>query len=84
MSQKSVLIAALGGTLDENEPAIINASGSGIQHSAAPAPEQRTIRLPVELIDQVMSGVSEMVLARNDLARRMLALGSETGLEAPF
>src|SRR6187431_1163358 len=48
-----VLIAALGGTLDENEPVIINASGGGIQHSAAPAPEQRTIRLPVELIDQV-------------------------------
>jgi len=31
-----------------------------------------------------MSGVSEMVLARNDIARRILAGGTETGIEAPF
>src|SRR6478735_7701452 len=78
-----VLIAALAGTLDENDQAFAN-MGHGAQRSATPAAEQRTIRLPVELIDQVMSGVSEMVLARNDLARRMLSLGSDTGLEAPF
>jgi two-component system chemotaxis sensor kinase CheA len=78
-----VLIAALAGALEENDQAIANIGG-GIQRSAAPAAEQRTIRLPVELIDQVMSGVSEMVLARNDLARRMQGLGSDTGLEAPF
>jgi two-component system chemotaxis sensor kinase CheA len=79
-----VLIAALSGALDESDQAIANMGGAGVQRSAAPAAEQRTIRLPVELIDQVMSGVSEMVLARNDLARRMLGLGSDTGLEAPF
>src|SRR6478752_7568122 len=78
-----VLIAALAGTLDENDQAFAN-MGHGPQRSAAPAAEQRTIRLPVELIDQVMSGVSEMVLARNDLARRMQILGTDTGLEAPF
>jgi two-component system chemotaxis sensor kinase CheA len=78
-----VLIAALAGTLDENDQAFANI-GHGALRSATPAAEQRTIRLPVELIDQVMSGVSEMVLARNDLARRMLSLGSDTGLEAPF
>ena len=77
-----VLIAALAGTLDEGEQA--TAQIGGVQRSAAPAAEQRTIRLPVELIDQVMSGVSEMVLARNDLARRMQGLGTDTGLEAPF
>jgi two-component system, chemotaxis family, sensor kinase CheA len=76
------LIAALAGTLDENEQAIAQIGGA--PRSAAPVAEQRTIRLPVELIDQVMSGVSEMVLARNDLARRMLVLGTDTGLEAPF
>ena len=31
----------------------------------------RTIRLSVELLDRVMSGVSDMVLARNELARRL-------------
>ncbi|HYD24759.1 MAG TPA: chemotaxis protein CheW [Croceibacterium sp.] len=74
------LIAALNGELHDAETPI--ASG-GVQPSFSTA-EQRTIRLPVELIDQVMSGVSEMVLARNDLARRMQVLGSDTGLEAPF
>jgi two-component system chemotaxis sensor kinase CheA len=45
---------------------------------------QRSIRLPVELLDRVMSGVSDMVVARNDLARRLHAMNGETGLEAPF
>lgn len=31
--------------------------------------QQRSIRLPVELLDRVMSGVSDMALARNELAR---------------
>ncbi|HEU4649831.1 MAG TPA: chemotaxis protein CheW, partial [Croceibacterium sp.] len=79
-----VLIAALSGALEEADQAIANIGAGGVPRSAAPAAEQRTIRLPVELIDQVMSGVSEMVLARNDLARRMQGLGSDTGLEAPF
>jgi two-component system chemotaxis sensor kinase CheA len=78
-----VLIAALSGALEEADQALATIGG-GVQRSVAPAAEQRTIRLPVELIDQVMSGVSEMVLARNDLARRMQGLGSDTGLEAPF
>src|SRR6187399_157207 len=76
------LIAALAGALDEGEQTIVQIGAA--PRSATPAAEQRTIRLPVELIDQVMSGVSEMVLARNDLARRMQSLGAETGLEAPF
>jgi two-component system chemotaxis sensor kinase CheA len=75
-----VLIAALNGEIDDAEIPL----STGGARSSFSAAEQRTIRLPVELIDQVMSGVSEMVLARNDLARRMQVLGSETGLEAPF
>ena len=76
------LIAALKG---EAEPADAPASMPAGSAPVSPATaEQRTIRLPVELIDQVMSGVSEMVLARNDLARRMQAMGGDCGLEAPF
>ena len=75
------LIAALRGEGSDAEVPFAPAGGAQV---AASATEQRTIRLPVELIDQVMSGVSEMVLARNDLARRMQAMGGETGLEAPF
>ena len=77
-----LLIAALAGELDEHGSPVVNITGAAF--TASTASEQRTIRLPVELIDQVMSGVSEMVLARNDIARRMLAMGNETGLEAPF
>ena len=76
------LIAALGGASIEGElPVFQVAAGPQASSSAA---EQRTIRLPVELIDQVMSGVSEMVLARNDLARRIQLIGSDTGLDATF
>jgi len=77
-----LLIAALNGTADEAELQLVQAVG-GVTASASAA-EQRTIRLPVELIDQVMSGVSEMVLARNDIARRIQQGGAETGIEAPF
>ncbi len=75
------LIAALAGTGDDIE-APLAPSPSG--PSASSVAEQRTIRLPVELIDQVMSGVSEMVLARNDIARRLEAAGGDTGIDAPF
>src|SRR5690554_1057316 len=60
-SNHDILIAALKGELDEAEISLAISSGSRSPVSVA---EQRTIRLPVELIDQVMSGVSEMVLAR--------------------
>src|SRR5207253_743037 len=43
---------------------IAHGEGKG---SSAP----RTIRLSVELLDRVMSTVSDMVLARNELARRL-------------
>ncbi len=52
---------------------------------AAPAPTgQRTIRLPVELLDRVMSGVSDMVLARNDLAHRLRQAGNQPTIDGPF
>ncbi len=45
---------------------------------------QRSIRLPVELLDEVMKGVSDMVLARNDLARRLREAGEQPTIDAPF
>ena len=69
------------------------ANGAPQQDSAAPAASARaarqaatprTIRLPVDLLDRVMSGVSDMAVARNDLARRLAQADSETGLEGPF
>ncbi len=67
--------AALLGSNDEpNAP----------QRRADPAAAQRTIRLPVELLDRVMSGVSDMVLARNDLAHRLRQAGNQPTIDGPF
>ncbi len=49
---------------------------------AATAP--RTIRLSVELLDRVMSGVSDMVLARNELARRLRETDSDVTVDGAF
>ncbi|MBI1404450.1 MAG: chemotaxis protein CheA [Porphyrobacter sp.] len=51
---------------------------------AEAAAAQRTIRLPVELLDRVMSGVSDMVLARNDLAHRLRQAGNQPTIDGPF
>ncbi len=45
---------------------------------------QRSIRLPVDLLDRVMSGVSDMVLARNDLAHRLRVAGNQPTIDGPF
>ncbi|AUX70674.1 chemotaxis protein CheA [Porphyrobacter sp. HT-58-2] len=55
-------------------------SDPAAQHASG----QRTIRLPVELLDRVMSGVSDMVLARNDLAHRLRQAGNQPTIDGPF
>ncbi|MBB6122320.1 chemotaxis protein CheA [Sphingobium subterraneum] len=49
-----------------------------------PSATARTIRLPLTLIDQLMNGVSDMVLARNELARRLRERESDPELEMVF
>ena len=51
-----------------------------IKTSIAP----RTIRLSVELLDRVMSGVSDMVLARNELARRLRESSGDVTVDGAF
>jgi len=66
-SGEELLIAALQG---EAAPAV---------QAQASAPAQRaptrSVRLTVELLDRMMSGMSDMVLARNELARRLRETG---------
>lgn len=57
---------------------------SEAQRAHGPSATPRSIRLPVELLDRVMSGVSDMVLARNDLARRLRSSGAEPTIDGPF
>jgi two-component system chemotaxis sensor kinase CheA len=60
------LIAALQGRGEAEE-----------RHAAAPSRAPvRSIRLPVELLDKMMNGVSDLVLARNELARRLRESGA--------
>ena len=44
----------------------------------------RSIRLPVELLDRMMAGVSDMVLARNELSRLLRAAGSNSATDVAF
>ncbi len=44
----------------------------------------RTIRLSVELLDRLMSGVSDMVLARNELARRLREAPGDVAVDGAF
>jgi two-component system chemotaxis sensor kinase CheA len=77
----------------EDDSALVDAlsaeqSGQAVETEAAPAnaaarPSSRTIRLPVELLDRMMSGVSDLVLARNELARRIRA-GGDSEMMAAF
>jgi two-component system, chemotaxis family, sensor kinase CheA len=74
------LIAALG--REEAPPSL--------QPEAAPAPEiearktVRSIRLSVDLLDRMMNGVSDAVLARNELARRLRDAPRDVAVEAAF
>ncbi len=78
------LIASLSESAEEShrDPETAGDPQSSRARRQAAAP--RTIRLPLDLLDRVMSGVSDMAVARNDLARRLTQAGGETGLEGPF
>ncbi len=79
-----VLIAALEPDTPDAGESIAVQSVAAQAPSTASSATPRTIRLPVELLDRVMSGVSDMVLARNDLARRLREAGAEPTLDGPF
>ncbi|MFN3944009.1 MAG: chemotaxis protein CheA [Allosphingosinicella sp.] len=73
------LIAALsrdGAPLDEPRSA-----AAAPQGAARPI---RTVRLPVELLDRIMNGVSDAVLARNELARRLREAPAGAAVDEAF
>ena len=73
--------------LEEETEQVTSAGDEGAAGAAkkAEAPAaQRSIRLPVDLLDRVMSGVSDMVLARNDLAHRLRQAGTQPTIDGPF
>src|SRR6476469_1225907 len=77
----SALIHALEpGAEGPAAPAAAAVVDGTIRASAAP----RTIRLSVELLDRVMSTVSDMVLARNELARRLRESEADVAVDGAF
>ncbi|MBD3730238.1 MAG: chemotaxis protein CheA [Sphingomonadales bacterium] len=69
---------------DGGESAALHAQAASERKTGSKSDGPRSIRLPVELLDRVMSGVSDMVLARNELARRMREYGVEPTIDGPF
>ena len=65
------------------EPGAAAAPSTDVAHKGAIA-APRTIRLSVELLDRVMSGVSDMVLARNELARRLRESTGDVTVDGAF
>jgi len=77
----SALIDALApGAEGAAVPAAVALAEGGGRAASAP----RTIRLSVELLDRVMSTVSDMVLARNELARRLREAPTEVAVDGAF
>jgi two-component system chemotaxis sensor kinase CheA len=74
----SALIEALSAEAPAEAPEL---EGAPASHAARAS--SRTIRLPVDLLDRMMSGVSDLVLARNELARRIRESGGAE-MEAAF
>ncbi len=71
---------AAGGPLDDSDDEALILALSQVEEPTPVAPRRtataarvapRSIRLNVDLLDRMMSGMSDMVLARNELARRL-------------
>jgi two-component system chemotaxis sensor kinase CheA len=75
----SALIEALAPGAEGPAAPVVAIEGHG-RATAAP----RTIRLSIELLDRVMSTVSDMVLARNELARRLRESASDVPVDGAF
>lgn len=83
-----LLIGALSarddkGSAPEEGPAASPVAGQPVRQGGAQA-VPRTIRLPLSLIDQLMNGVSDMVLARNELSRQLRERSGDPELESAF
>lgn len=76
-SDDNLLIAALA---EEARPAIASTAHAATTKRAP----TRSIRVPLDLLDQMMSGVSDMVLARNELSRQLRGVAIDPSIEGAF
>ena len=76
------LIGAL--SVKDEEQGAIEAAPIAVARSNGGQSGPRTIRLPLSLIDQLMNGVSDMVLARNELSRKLRERTADPELDNVF
>jgi two-component system, chemotaxis family, sensor kinase CheA len=69
---------------DDNLIARIDAVDPVTTTETAPIAKARAIRVSVDLLEAAMTQVSDLVLARNELARRLRDVDSDTGVSAAF
>ena len=78
----SALIAVLAES--GSAPQAAEASDDSVEPTARMTGALRTVRLPVQLLDRVVSGVSDMILAGNELNRQIQLGSGEGALEASY
>lgn len=76
---------SVNGPEDRNDAPIESAAqnNEALQNSGAQN-VARTIRISLKLLDNMMNGVSDMVLARNEVARHIREVGSDPSLDLAF
>lgn len=82
-----VLIGALHQQGDDErggDPRAGGAAPVALSRAAGASSRPRTIRLPLSLIDQLMNGVSDMVLARNEMSRKLRDRAADPELDTVF
>jgi two-component system chemotaxis sensor kinase CheA len=80
--EDQTLIAAL--YADSSEDTHIEVAPAAAAQASVPRSVARSIRLPVDLLDRMMAGVSDMVLARNEVARKLRDSGASSPVELAF
>ena len=68
---------------NESKDAAAEITDTELQDPAIHAPV-RAIRIPLDLLDRLMNGVSDMVLARNEVARQMREVEKSAALDGAF
>lgn len=73
---------------ESDQPLIAALHGSGAatrrEAGATTAVVKNTLRIPVALLEQMMNEVSDLVLARNELARRLRSMKAESAVTSAF
>ncbi len=89
--EDGALIARLADTLHQRTQTTPETTTVGVPADAPRAaeqsvvpPEWRSVRVPLTLLDEVMSGVSDLVLARNEFAGQLRGQGFEPESLAAF